>query len=69
MRGSDQCRRHVHRPHGCGAQVEALATAGYRAISPDVRGFGESDTPVDLNAPVDSGACGPFHTAADVRGA
>lgn len=31
-------------------QVEALVAAGYRCIVPDLRGFGESDAPADLNA-------------------
>jgi pimeloyl-ACP methyl ester carboxylesterase len=42
------------------AQMEAVANAGYRAIAPDLRGFGESD------APEDSGAYTPFHTVADM---
>lgn len=28
-------------------QVEALAAAGYRAIAPDMRGYGETDAPAE----------------------
>jgi pimeloyl-ACP methyl ester carboxylesterase len=31
-------------------QVEALAAAGFRTIAPDLRGFGESDRPTDVEA-------------------
>jgi pimeloyl-ACP methyl ester carboxylesterase len=31
-------------------QVEALANAGYRAIAPDMRGFGHSDAPEPIDA-------------------
>jgi pimeloyl-ACP methyl ester carboxylesterase len=31
-------------------QIEALATAGYRVIAPDLRGFGASDRPTDVSA-------------------
>jgi pimeloyl-ACP methyl ester carboxylesterase len=31
-------------------QVEALTAAGYRTITPDLRGFGESDRPADVDA-------------------
>ncbi len=31
-------------------QIEALATAGYRVIAPDLRGFGSSDRPTDVSA-------------------
>jgi pimeloyl-ACP methyl ester carboxylesterase len=31
-------------------QVEALTAAGYRTIAPDLRGFGESDRPTDVEA-------------------
>jgi pimeloyl-ACP methyl ester carboxylesterase len=31
-------------------QVEALTKAGFRTIAPDLRGFGESDKPEDVNA-------------------
>jgi len=29
-------------------QIEALATAGYRVVAPDLRGFGESDRPAEV---------------------
>ncbi|WP_433782421.1 alpha/beta fold hydrolase [Actinomycetospora sp. CA-101289] len=32
------------------AQIEALAAAGYRVIAPDLRGFGDSDKPEDVDA-------------------
>src|SRR5262245_14239081 len=31
-------------------QVAALTTAGYRAITPDLRGFGDSDKPSEVDA-------------------
>jgi pimeloyl-ACP methyl ester carboxylesterase len=31
-------------------QLPALAAAGYRAVAPDMRGFGHSDAPADINA-------------------
>src|SRR4051812_4895043 len=31
-------------------QVEALNAAGYRTIAPDLRGFGASDRPLDVDA-------------------
>ena len=31
-------------------QVEALTAAGYRTVAPDLRGFGETDRPVDVEA-------------------
>lgn len=30
------------------AQVEALAEAGYHAVAPDMRGYGETDKPTDV---------------------
>lgn len=44
------------------AQMEAVANAGYRAIAPDLRGFGKTD------APQDPGAYTPFHTVGDMIG-
>jgi pimeloyl-ACP methyl ester carboxylesterase len=32
------------------AQVEALATAGFRAVAPDMRGYGGTDKPADRDA-------------------
>jgi len=32
------------------AQVDALAAAGHRVLAPDLRGFGDSDRPTDLDA-------------------
>lgn len=43
-------------------QMEALATAGYRAIAPDMRGYGRRSTPSD---PL---AYSPFHTVGDLVG-
>src|SRR6187549_2639171 len=31
-------------------QIPALVAAGYRVIAPDLRGFGESDRPVEVDA-------------------
>src|SRR5690348_10679214 len=31
-------------------QIAALASAGYRAVAPDVRGYGESDAPAAIEA-------------------
>jgi pimeloyl-ACP methyl ester carboxylesterase len=41
-------------------QVRALVDAGYRAIAPDLRGFGDSDRPADVRA------YGVRHSVADV---
>lgn len=43
-------------------QMEALAAAGYRAIAPDMRGYGRS------SAPADAQAYTPFHTVGDLVG-
>lgn len=43
-------------------QMEALAAAGYRAIAPDMRGYGRS------SAPADAEAYTPFHTVGDLVG-
>ena len=43
-------------------QMEAAAAAGYRAIVPDMRGYGRSD------APVDAAAYMPFHTVGELVG-
>ena len=48
--------------HGWRLQMEALAAAGYRAIAPDMRGYGRSSTPDD---PL---AYSPFHTVGDLVG-
>ena len=41
-------------------QVRALVDAGYRAIAPDLRGFGDSDRPADV------GSYGVRHSVADM---
>src|ERR1041385_4501032 len=38
------------------AQMTAVAQAGYRALAPDMRGYGDSDAPRDAEAYM------PFHT-------
>jgi pimeloyl-ACP methyl ester carboxylesterase len=43
-------------------QMEAVAAAGYRAVAPDMRGYGRS------SAPADSGVYTPLHTAGDLVG-
>lgn len=43
-------------------QMEAVAGAGYRALTLDMRGYGES------SAPVDSAVYTPFHTVGDLVG-
>jgi len=43
-------------------QMEALANAGFRAIAPDMRGYGRS------SAPADPLAYTPFHTVGDLVG-
>ena len=43
-------------------QMKAVAAAGYRAIAPDMRGYGLS------SAPVDAGVYTPLHTAGDLVG-
>lgn len=44
------------------AQMNAVANAGYRAIAPDLRGFGRTD------APDDSSSYTPFHHVGDMLG-
>jgi pimeloyl-ACP methyl ester carboxylesterase len=43
-------------------QMKAIASAGYRAIAPDMRGYGRS------SAPSDAGLYTPLHTAGDLVG-
>lgn len=43
-------------------QMQAVATAGYRAIAPDMRGYGRS------SAPADAALYTPFYTAGDLVG-
>ena len=43
-------------------QMRAAAAAGYRAIAPDMRGYGRS------SAPADAAVYTPFHTAGDLVG-
>jgi epoxide hydrolase A/B len=43
-------------------QMEAVSTAGYRAVAPDMRGYGESD------APEDPSLYTQFHIAGDITG-
>lgn len=42
------------------SQMDAVAAAGFRAIAPDMRGYGESDAPVAAEAYM------PFHTVGDL---
>ncbi len=43
-------------------QMKAVASAGYRAIAPDMRGYGRSSAPADANLYT------PLHTAGDLVG-
>ena len=43
-------------------QMQAVASAGYRAIAPDMRGYGRS------SAPADPALYTPLHTAGDLVG-
>src|SRR5580692_7607804 len=43
-------------------QMKAVASAGFRAIAPDMRGYGRS------SAPADAGLYTPLHTAGDLVG-
>ncbi len=43
-------------------QMKALAAAGYHAVAPDMRGFGDSDAPEDI------GAYSIAHTVGDMAG-
>jgi hypothetical protein len=43
-------------------QMNAVASAGYRAIAPDMRGYGRSSAPADANL------CTPLHTTGDLVG-
>src|SRR6202012_3021137 len=43
-------------------QMSAIASAGYRAIAPDMRGYGRS------SAPADAALYTPLHTAGDLVG-
>jgi pimeloyl-ACP methyl ester carboxylesterase len=43
-------------------QMKAVAAAGYRAIAPDMRGYGRSSAPADANLYT------PLHTAGDLVG-
>jgi pimeloyl-ACP methyl ester carboxylesterase len=43
-------------------QMQAIASAGYRAIAPDMRGYGHS------SAPADATLYTPLHTAGDLVG-
>jgi pimeloyl-ACP methyl ester carboxylesterase len=43
-------------------QMEAVVAAGYRAIAPDMRGYGRSSAPADANLYT------PLHTVGDLVG-
>lgn len=44
------------------AQMTAVAEAGYRALAPDMRGYGDTDAPAEAEAYM------PFHTVGDLVG-
>jgi len=49
-------------PYTWRRQLTAVASAGYRAIAPDMRGYGRSSAPADPNLYT------PLHTAGDLVG-
>src|SRR3954447_24915672 len=49
-------------------QIDALAGAGYRAIAPDMRGFGRSDAPQEIEAYDVAELCGDVSRLLDERG-
>ncbi|HEV2980445.1 MAG TPA: alpha/beta hydrolase [Solirubrobacteraceae bacterium] len=49
-------------------QIPALAQAGYRVVAPDMRGFGESSRPVDVEAYDVEALCGDMTALLDACG-
>lgn len=46
------CHGFPETSHSWRHQMQALAAAGYRAVAPDLRGYGESSRPASSDAPV-----------------
>jgi pimeloyl-ACP methyl ester carboxylesterase len=54
--------------HSWRHQIDALADAGYRAVAPDMRGFGRSDAPAEVEAYDIVELCGDVLRVLDERG-